>query len=75
MSKVIMSFLHNDLPTYEGLSVKDIKKRTIKLLKTNRIKEFDKEEMIYTIRNLQGKNKLLTYLWNCLLKYEGDGVT
>jgi hypothetical protein len=40
----------------------------------SKINELDKKKMLVEVKRIKTNTKLVEYVWNCLLKYEGDGV-
>ena len=48
--------------------------RVIKRLNESDIKSMDRKIMISRIERMKSVKELNSYLWNCLMKYEGCGV-
>ena len=46
----------------------------IERVEKSKIKEIDKRKMVNGIHGKQGYDNTIKYIYNCLLKYEGDGV-
>ena len=51
-----------------------IQKLFIENVEVSNIKEVDKKRMIDTMKSLNTYKKVITYMYNSLLKYEGEGI-
>ena len=51
-----------------------IQKLFIENVEASDIKEVDKKRMIDTMKSLDTYKKVITYMYNSLLKYEGEGT-
>jgi len=56
------------------LTIEELKVETILIIENSSIDEDDKKVMIEKIRRKSPKVELQRYLYNCILKYEGEGV-
>ena len=59
---------------YNITDVDKIKEIFVKCITNSGIKEEDKKKMLIGIQEKDTYERTITYVYNCLLKYEGDGV-
>lgn len=70
--KSVLNSLLNDLKDLSDVSI--IKQKFIECIQKSRIKPTDKLKMLNGIKNKSDYFKVTKYIYDCILKYEGDGV-
>jgi hypothetical protein len=68
----ILRRVTDNLGSYSTLG--DLKGYLLKEIGTSHINSKDKQKMLITIANFYTKDMIVKYVWNALLKYEGDGI-
>ena len=73
--KEIKSVIRKGLEEIRSLvTVEDIRTKFKEVVGASKIKEQDKTKMLDQVERCDTYDSIMIYVYNCLLKYEGDGV-
>ena len=55
-------------------NINEIKATFTHCIRSSKIRKKDKKSMLETILSLTDYTKTITFIYNCILKYEGEGI-
>ena len=72
--KEIKSILRKEIDLLGSRTFEENKDSLIKVITNSKIKDMDKKRLKLEIFQSKNNERLTKYIWNALLKYEGQGV-